>query len=125
MRVVRRGGFTLIELLVVLTIIAILAALLVPAVQSAREAARRAQCMNNLKQIALATHNYLGQIGSFPPGYISTIIPRTTASVIGGDDGGPGWSAHAMLLGQMEQVAAYNAINFSLAIERGQNQTAR
>src|SRR5215213_1486865 len=118
-------GFTLIELLVVITIIGILVGLLLPAVQAAREAARRAQCMNNQKQIALAMHNYLEHVGSFPPGYISTIIPRSTATVIGGDDGGPGWSAHAMLLSHLEQASVSNAINFSLAIERGQNQTAR
>lgn len=66
----RQRGFTLIELLVVIAIIAILAALLLPAVQQAREAARRAQCLNNLKQIALAMHNYESSFKCFPPGYI-------------------------------------------------------
>ena len=64
-----KRGFTLIELLVVIAIIAILIALLLPAVQQAREAARRTQCKNNLKQLALAVHNYHDTANTFPPGY--------------------------------------------------------
>jgi prepilin-type N-terminal cleavage/methylation domain-containing protein/prepilin-type processing-associated H-X9-DG protein len=98
----RRRGFTLIELLVVIAIIAVLIALLLPAVQSAREAARRAQCVNNLKQIALAMHNYHDTIGTFPPGSIADT-----------GWGGTWWNWPAFILPQMENTAVYNAINFS------------
>ena len=111
-------AFTLIELLVVIGIIAVLIALLLPAVQAAREAARRAQCVNNLKQIGLALHNYQGLLQTFPPGYVSNFDA-------GGNDTGPGWGWAAMLLPQMEQKPLFDAVNFSLPIEVPPNLTSR
>jgi prepilin-type N-terminal cleavage/methylation domain-containing protein/prepilin-type processing-associated H-X9-DG protein len=107
-----RPAFTLIELLVVIAIIAVLIALLLPAVQSAREAARRAQCTNNLKQIGLALHNYESSNGAFPPGGESTnfnVTPAATQFVDGG------WSTLARVLPYMEGTTAFNALNFNLA----------
>jgi prepilin-type N-terminal cleavage/methylation domain-containing protein/prepilin-type processing-associated H-X9-DG protein len=109
MRSTSRRGFTLIELLVVIAIIAVLIALLLPAVQAAREAARRSQCVNNLKQIGLALHNYHTVANVFPPGNsanVFTVSPITYYSWVG-------WSAQGMMLGYVEQTPLYNAINFA------------
>ena len=114
----RQRAFTLIELLVVIAIIAVLVALLLPAVQAAREAARRVQCVNNLKQIGLALHNYEGSHRTFPSGYVSNFNAT-------GDDTGPGWGWAPMLLPQFEQGPIYNALNFNLAIEVAENLTSR
>ena len=102
-------GFTLIELLVVIAIIAVLIALLLPAVQAAREAARRSQCINNLKQIGLAMHNYHQSNNSFPQGHSQS---ASQLAYSGGYAGWTEWSAQAMLLQYMEQSPVYNNINF-------------
>src|SRR5688572_17420401 len=100
----RRRAFTLIELLVVIAIIAVLIGLLLPAVQAAREAARRAQCVNNLKQIGLALHNYHDVHGSFPPGGISN---NTFGSFGRNSSSLNGWQLY--ILPQLEQTPLYNA----------------
>ena len=109
-----RPGFTLIELLVVIAIIAVLIALLLPAVQAAREAARRTQCVNNLKQLGLALHNYHDAVGTFPMGYAAQ---SKSQPVDGATDTANGWAWGAMILPQLEQTALFNAANFALAVE--------
>jgi len=98
----RNRGFTLIELLVVIAIIALLVGLLLPAVQKVREAAARAKCQNNLKQIGLALHNYLASHGAFPT---CSELPRGRTS--------QPWSAHVRLLPYLEQENLYRLIDFT------------
>lgn len=99
-----RKGFTLIELLVVIAIIAILIALLLPAVQQAREAARRTQCRNSLKQIGLALHNYHDVFNVFPPGWVTQYYQVAT--------GEPTiWSWGAFLLPYLDQAPLYNTVS--------------
>jgi prepilin-type N-terminal cleavage/methylation domain-containing protein/prepilin-type processing-associated H-X9-DG protein len=116
-----RRGFTLIELLVVIAIIAVLIALLLPAVQAARESARRTQCTNNLKQLGLAISNYLTQQGTFPP-----LVQNGSFNVWGNTFAGAGgltgiyydpwpldWTAS--LLGQLDQTPLFNQLNFAVS----------
>ncbi|RUL85373.1 DUF1559 domain-containing protein [Tautonia sociabilis] len=105
----RRSGFTLIELLVVIAIIGVLIALLLPAVQAAREAARRSQCTNNLKQLGLAVANYESANGSYPGSYPGTRYPNLEICC---DSGWGAWSPHIMLMPFLELNNVYNAFNF-------------
>ena len=111
-------GFTLIELLVVIAIIAILVALILPAVQQAREAARRTQCRNNLRQLGVALHNYHDRHRMLPPGYVSLYDGS-------GTDTGPGWGWCSFLLPDLEQSVAFQQIDFNRPIEASGNALIR
>ncbi len=118
-RVERPAGFTLIELLVVIAIIAILIALLLPAVQQAREAARRCQCKNNLAQIGLALHNYDQAHEVLPPGSINPTGP------IRSEPQGYHMSWATQLLPFLEQAALHSHVDFSVGAYDAKNEKAR
>jgi prepilin-type N-terminal cleavage/methylation domain-containing protein len=123
----RRSGFTLIELLVVIAIIAILVSLLLPAVQQAREAARRSSCKSNLKQLGLAMHNYHETHLVFPPGYCSIGTTTGTGPAWAGIDsatwdGAPGWGWGAYLLPYIEQASVHARIDFDSPVWADVNQ---
>jgi prepilin-type N-terminal cleavage/methylation domain-containing protein/prepilin-type processing-associated H-X9-DG protein len=112
----QRPGFTLIELLVVISIIAVLIALLLPAVQSAREAARRSQCINNLKQLALAAASYESQTGALPSGHFSMWKDNAKSY-------SQGINAFMLLTPALEQAQVYNTYNFNLWMGSPSNVT--
>lgn len=108
MKRAKKRGFTLIELLVVIAIIAILIALLLPAVQQAREAARRSQCKNNLKQIGLALHNYHDVNNTLPPGYTEGVVATNN---------GFGWNQH--ILPYFDQAPLFEKFNSNVPLNNG------
>jgi prepilin-type N-terminal cleavage/methylation domain-containing protein len=118
----RHEGFTLVELLVVIAILGVLVALLLPAVQSARGAARRMSSLNNLKQMGIALHAYHDSRRRLPPGFTSVVTDATTNPA---KETGPGWSFFAEILPYMEQSALHGRIDFSQGIGHAANQTAR
>ncbi len=118
MRQLRRSreerALTLIELLVVVAIFGLLTSLLLPAVQSAREAARRMQCQNHLKQIGLAMHEYHAVWDTFPPAYLASYALRSNQSVTG-HELGAGWAWGTLILPELEQRPVYDAANFAFS----------
>src|SRR5690349_16062419 len=120
----RKSGFTLVELLVVIAIIGVLVALLLPAVQAAREAARRMQCGNNFKQIALAAHNYITANGCLPQGIVMHAVIEARPEW-GMPEGSmvPSNGPFLPLAPFLEQRAAFDAFNFNLSMWEEPNLT--
>jgi prepilin-type N-terminal cleavage/methylation domain-containing protein/prepilin-type processing-associated H-X9-DG protein len=118
----KRQGFTLVELLVVIAVIGVLVSLLLPAVQMAREAARRTQCANNLRQIGLAVHLYHDALGRFPSGYVGDPHhPSRDAATL---DGPPGWAWGALLLPYLEANNLHDQLRFTLPAWAPENAVA-
>lgn len=113
-------GFTLVELLVVIAIIGVLVALLLPAIQAARDAARRTQCASNMKQISLALHNYATTWGSFPPGVIGTRNDLTRFDNAAGRQ----ISWNVFILPQLEEQAVYDLFRFDREFDHPDNRKA-
>jgi prepilin-type N-terminal cleavage/methylation domain-containing protein/prepilin-type processing-associated H-X9-DG protein len=111
-----RPAFTLVELLVVIAIVAVLIGLLVPAVQQVRASAQRTECVNNLKQIGLACHNFHAVNGHFPPGYVST-----QPYADGATDTAPGWGWPTLLLPYLEQGAVYDTLDLTRPVQHPSN----
>jgi prepilin-type N-terminal cleavage/methylation domain-containing protein len=120
---IRTRGFTVLELLVAVAIVGLLIALLLPAVQAAREAARRAQCINNLAQIGIGLHTYVQAYLSLPPGRFPTYDPRLSGSNPPCTSPGVDKSFLVMILPYVEQEPLYNSINQSLSIFGYENRT--
>ena len=113
-----RRGFSLVEVLVVIAVVGVVCAMLLPAVMAAREASRRLQCLNHLRQVGLALHQYHDSAGSLPMGYVAGPSPDPLETA-------PGWGWAALVLPSLDQAPLYQSANFDLPVEAPANHTAR